>query len=675
MRRLNRTICWCFIALPMTLCAPAYGQGNIDWEEWWLNQQPDTNSHHMLGWMAGQRQYTGLAYDKWRDLLYVVNTALVTVGSRTVAVPKIRILDPYTGIPVASIGRIAAGVPGETAGLGGQLPVPLDTMVASPAGWPDSSYGGHGQGQFSLFKIDLDDEGRIYACNLVVPVWGMCHPGPPPNCDSAYLRQGPFRVYRWDTPSSTPRLIYATCDSAHTQIGSIASSEMPGSRWGDAFDVVGKRDTVFQPPSPQPIVHDSTRIYVSGAGNSEIAVLLPDSRASRPLDTFGRPLEFRLGARLISNIPDVAGGGIAATGRSSTAGIWMDGPTDSVRHFPGAQGSGPLPHKITMSGLHSLSTDPITGTGASAAIAYLTTPYYHPNQWLICADGRPTDPSNPAAPNYNTRARVMNISVRSREFREPYFGDTPYLGNKALARIGGNSWISDVDHYLEVYSDSGKILYLYLFILMSDNGIAAWRTRFPFPVGPPVEFSAFNAALVKDHVLLNWTVESETNNYGFHVERSFDASTAWEDIGFVQGRGSSRLPRDYTYFDPLTRRHRECRTAHYRLRQQDFDGAAEYSPVVDIIMDPGNGGFETLSNHPNPFNSITRILYTMGAPGRAILKVCNPLGAEIATLVDTDVEAGSHSATFDARGLPPGVYYCRLYLDGRAAARPIILSR
>ena len=86
-----------FALLGLLLPAPVSAQGNIDWEEMWVNVQP-TSNQGTFGWMAGQRQYSGLAYDRVRDNLYIVNPAICTIGGVTLGCPKIHIWDPVTGL-------------------------------------------------------------------------------------------------------------------------------------------------------------------------------------------------------------------------------------------------------------------------------------------------------------------------------------------------------------------------------------------------------------------------------------------------------------------------------------------------------------------------------------------------------------------------------------------------
>ncbi|MBF8295510.1 MAG: hypothetical protein HW389_2055 [Bacteroidetes bacterium] len=65
-------------------------------------------------------------------------------------------------------------------------------------------------------------------------------------------------------------------------------------------------------------------------------------------------------------------------------------------------------------------------------------------------------------------------------------------------------------------------------------------------------------------------------------------------------------------------------------------------------------------NYPNPFNPATTIEYIMAKSGFAHLTVHNALGQEVASLLNGFQSSGRHSITFEANGLPSGVYFYRL---------------
>jgi len=65
-------------------------------------------------------------------------------------------------------------------------------------------------------------------------------------------------------------------------------------------------------------------------------------------------------------------------------------------------------------------------------------------------------------------------------------------------------------------------------------------------------------------------------------------------------------------------------------------------------------------NYPNPFNPSTVISWQMTAGSNVTLKVFDVLGNEVATLINNEFEAGSHSVNFDASNLSSGIYFYEL---------------
>ncbi|MGD8307684.1 MAG: hypothetical protein PVF17_13585, partial [Ignavibacteria bacterium] len=63
----------------------------------------------------------------------------------------------------------------------------------------------------------------------------------------------------------------------------------------------------------------------------------------------------------------------------------------------------------------------------------------------------------------------------------------------------------------------------------------------------PVELTSFKALQKGNAIILNWQTETESNNYGFDVERSQDND--WQKIGFVEGHGKSNSPKNYSFTD------------------------------------------------------------------------------------------------------------------------------
>ena len=87
-----------------------------------------------------------------------------------------------------------------------------------------------------------------------------------------------------------------------------------------------------------------------------------------------------------------------------------------------------------------------------------------------------------------------------------------------------------------------------------------------------------------------------------------------------------------------------------------------------------NAGDELIINYPNPFVETTSITFrTRG--GHTLVHIIDTLGRSIKTLTDKEYTAGAYTVSFDAYGLPPGVYYARLQNGVLQQVRPMLKVR
>lgn len=80
-------------------------------------------------------------------------------------------------------------------------------------------------------------------------------------------------------------------------------------------------------------------------------------------------------------------------------------------------------------------------------------------------------------------------------------------------------------------------------------------------------------------------------------------------------------------------------------------------------------------NYPNPFNPTTRIEFALSEAQKVSLRVYDMAGRQVAKLVDDVLQAGHHSATFDASNLASGIYIYRFISHSHQFSRKMTLIK
>lgn len=80
-------------------------------------------------------------------------------------------------------------------------------------------------------------------------------------------------------------------------------------------------------------------------------------------------------------------------------------------------------------------------------------------------------------------------------------------------------------------------------------------------------------------------------------------------------------------------------------------------------------------NFPNPFNSTTKISYSITKPGKVTLIVYDVLGKLIAILVDENKSIGNYTADFYSSNLSSGVYFYQMKVNDFIETKKMIILR
>ena len=151
----------------------------------------------------------------------------------------------------------------------------------------------------------------------------------------------------------------------------------------------------------------------------------------------------------------------------------------------------------------------------------------------------------------------------------------------------------------------------------------------------PITLQAFTATSRPKRVQLAWSTSTEQNNAHFIVQTSTDGQN-WRDIGRVAGGGTTNTVQGYTF----THTEPAPGNNYYRLRQEDFGGAYDYSPVRQVWFD----GEAVLAVFPNPATEFITVSagflyevtdYTVtvhDATGRQVIRQRNQDRVEVAQL-------------------------------------------
>jgi photosystem II stability/assembly factor-like uncharacterized protein len=313
-----------------------------------------------------------------------------------------------------------------------------------------------------------------------------------------------------------------------------------------------------------------------------------------------------------------------------------------------------------------------------------------------------------AGQNWNALQGNVNALILKIKFLNESVGWLSTFGGNNLyfTSDGGNSWnlkLSSINDFWFAdmnngwYNTNGKIFYttnngisweeqysdtsnnLYgLYFMNSEFG---WAVKSDGKVlhtingGTPVELISFSADVNLNDVILIWTTATETNNQGFQIERrktQDERSEEWENIGFINGNGTTTEPQSYSFVDENL----QTGKYEYRLKQIDFDGTFEYSNTIEVeINSPTKFSLE--QNYPNPFNPITNIQYAISSKQFVTLKVYDVLGKEVATLVNEEKPAGMHNVEFRIQNLDlsSGIYFYQLKAGDYSESKKMILMK
>ena len=187
----------------------------------------------------------------------------------------------------------------------------------------------------------------------------------------------------------------------------------------------------------------------------------------------------------------------------------------------------------------------------------------------------------------------------------------------------------------------------------------------------PAALQSFQSYWTGSHVEVSWRLIDIEGELTFNVSRRSGVSRSYAQI---RNPEIIRKSDEFIFVDRST------------------EPGTTYSYRVTILEDGSQvTSFETTTttpslrlalgqNHPNPFNPVTRIDYTVDLEGPVHLAIYDISGKLVRTLINRRMRSGSHEAEWDGRdnggrAVASGIYFYRLTAGKNSLARKAVLLK
>ncbi|MCY1533152.1 hypothetical protein D9M68_684650 [compost metagenome] len=175
------------------------------------------------------------------------------------------------------------------------------------------------------------------------------------------------------------------------------------------------------------------------------------------------------------------------------------------------------------------------------------------------------------------------------------------------------------------------------------------QITFSASVPTPISLESFTLNRAKNAVVLDWITAKEMNNKGFDIQKSTNGND-WTSIGFTgslapNGSSNAKLYYSFTDVNPVTGKN------YYRLKQIDFDGIFDFSPVRQISF--SKEGMITI--FPNPAQNNVHI---DGLTKNDRVRIYDPSGRIV-----FDYQASAYSADIDIHNFQKGIYFVEVITE------------
>jgi hypothetical protein len=202
---------------------------------------------------------------------------------------------------------------------------------------------------------------------------------------------------------------------------------------------------------------------------------------------------------------------------------------------------------------------------------------------------------------------------------------------------------------------------------VDDQGGEYWAEEmdwyFDVDLGGGIELVDLGAGATDEGILVNWLFEGD-GPVGVRVLRGD------EEPAYISGS----LPGDATrYLDRDVEPGVEYR---YWLEVTGTDGTTtRFGPTEAVTIPAETFALILDAAYPSPSREAVSFVYSIPEDGRVVLSVYDISGRRVATLVDSELTAGRHEATWSCGEVPSGVYLYKLETDAGSLTRRCVVGR
>jgi N-acetylmuramoyl-L-alanine amidase/methionine-rich copper-binding protein CopC len=199
-------------------------------------------------------------------------------------------------------------------------------------------------------------------------------------------------------------------------------------------------------------------------------------------------------------------------------------------------------------------------------------------------------------------------------------------------------------------SKSGKLNYTFV---NEEGGVCRVYNETPYEIHADKQAGLWIYGDLSGNALEFWFYDGNKGNHVFYTDTLDWAGWDYKNIAQL-GEGANL----YKFHSVVVKQIKSAQKTGILY----FDNMQTDSEIIGVADEDNSipKVYSLKQNYPNPFNPSTIISFDLPKASFVTLKIFDILGREVSALINENMGAGRHSATFNGVNLPSGIYIYRL---------------